>query len=84
MMGNSPTPQPRFSSGAETLGMMRMWWAALFLALSLLTGWMVFVWAETVAEITGPTPDVLFLVCVACFLSTSIAAAVQRLPYRRI
>jgi uncharacterized membrane protein YtjA (UPF0391 family) len=62
--------------------MMRIWWAALFLALSLLTGWMVFVWSETVATATGPTTDILFLVCVACFLSTSVAAAVQRLPRR--
>ena len=62
---------------------MRIWWAVLFLALSLLTGWMVFVWSETVDEAT-PTADVLFLVCVACFLSTSVAAAVQRLPHRRV
>lgn len=79
MSKSSSAAQQRFRSAIETVGMMRLWWAVLFLALSTLTGWMVFVWSESVAEAAGPTADVLFLVCVACFLSTSVAAAVQRL-----
>lgn len=83
MMQNSFPPQAGLSLGIQTHGMIRVGWAFLFLALSLLTGWMVFVWSESAAGIT-PTGDILFLVCVACFLSTSVAAAVQKLPYRRV
>jgi hypothetical protein len=59
--------------------MNRLWWAALFLALSALSGWLVFAWHDRAAAAIGPMTDILFLVCVACFLSTSVGAAVDRL-----